>query len=182
RQQHADVKEEILEKKPVNVVQSRSSKDIDLPRGVGTVVWYLCQILLRTSLSSQTQDSDITALIERILLQCCDLNIELLNESILPYWTPTQSKQYRDAVQAQRAQRAQRASKAKKRAIAKIKKRKHLFTQKNQALIHECADVDEYKEQQPLFASCGVGLDYLCVVCQQLAAMSEPMGFIALAT
>ncbi|ETO19809.1 hypothetical protein RFI_17421, partial [Reticulomyxa filosa] len=94
-----------------------SSMQVELPPGVGTVVWYLCQLLLGLSSkmstftsgdgssgSGQNKDEDkanmehissetqrtAKLLLEHILSKWCDLDLAHLTDSILPYWTPPQ--------------------------------------------------------------------------------------------
>ncbi|ETO18397.1 hypothetical protein RFI_18868, partial [Reticulomyxa filosa] len=187
-------------------VKDKSSNHVDLPRDVGTVVWYLCQILLRLpsasknavdtkeedekkeesaspkDLDSRSSETDI--IIRTILSRCYDLDIPHLTESITQYWTPPQLLRKQDEIkrktETEMNEKKQRAERAKVKAIKKIKQQKRLFEQRNSNAIIDDVEREE-REQKDLLSSCGVGADYSCIICR-LKENQHQMALIAFAT
>ncbi|ETO14488.1 hypothetical protein RFI_22880 [Reticulomyxa filosa] len=164
-------------------VKNKSSEQVELPEGVGTVLWYLCQLLLKSI------DADIKIVIEAILSKCYDLNIPQLSDTITRYWTPPQLlKQQREAEieqekerQQKRVQRQQRAVRAKTKAMKKMEKQKKAFEIRHCQMIDEDA-IDEQQNPNGILSSCGNGLDYACVKCPPLRPKQDQIGLIAFVT
>ncbi|ETO10932.1 hypothetical protein RFI_26445, partial [Reticulomyxa filosa] len=179
-------------------VKNKSSKQVELPEGVGTVLWYLCQLLLRLSSTLATTDekeeekerqNDLTPIntetkvvIETILSKCYDLNIPFLNETMTRYWVPPQLLKRQEEVEREtkETKRKQKAAKAKAKALKNIKKQKKLFEERNRKVLIEDIGQEE-KEQQDLLSSCGVGAEYPCIICR-LKQNQNQMALIAFAT
>ncbi|ETN99045.1 hypothetical protein RFI_38441 [Reticulomyxa filosa] len=104
--------------------------------GVGTVIWYLCQLSLRLSSSSSSSSSSfsvsedsilIKPVIKTILDKCYALNNDTLKKCIAPYWTALQlqTRKHEAEKEKKRAQRKRKAMKAKRKVIQTMKKQKN---------------------------------------------------------
>ncbi|ETO00449.1 hypothetical protein RFI_36995, partial [Reticulomyxa filosa] len=162
-----------------NNSNNSSSKDVELPQKIGTVVWYLCQLSTHPSLPhphrSRAKPRDgvtpETRLIEDMLSKCYDLNDPSLRDAMHLYWTSLTQEQ-----SPSKKDRKQQMQRAQKNAMKQMEKQKKLFQMKNSQILDE--DILNEKKEGLIH---GIGYNYSCVSCHS-TENSDQMGLLAFAT
>ncbi|ETO12911.1 hypothetical protein RFI_24465 [Reticulomyxa filosa] len=153
-----------------------SSMEIELPKGVGTVMWYICQLHRRFSArvsdcEDNSSEFDSGANSSNHTDSGGDSGLRSTNASSM------------NSISLQMQHNCKTLLEkilTKQKALQKIQNQKKLFQGQNKKLIDDDALCEE-DEEKGVSSTCSVGIHYSCIVCRSAESQDE-MSLIGLAT